>query len=115
MMSLQSIESLSRQAARKAAAKHKTPYIWEQDDQDNPILPLPFPFIGDYVPAGWQKVGEYFADCSGYGDDDEPALSLNQFLEKLQIGKGYAITEAGEFQVYVGEFVRADVNGVYRN
>ncbi len=38
--------------------------------------------------------------------DSEPALSVNQFLKKLKVGHGYALIEEGEFQVYVGEFVK---------
>jgi hypothetical protein len=43
-------------------------------------------------------------DSSGFGEAGEPALTLRQFLGKIKTGCGYAITEAGQFQVYIGEF-----------
>lgn len=105
MMDLRSIRRLSQEAAVKAASKGLTPYIWEEDDKVEPDL-VYFPFLGTHVPRGWVMVNTYFVDSSGFGDEDDPALTHEQFLEKLQIGRGYAIIEAGEFQVYVGEFVQ---------
>jgi hypothetical protein len=106
MMDGASIRRMSQDAASKAAREHKTPYIWEQDDFEEPER-VHFPFIGTYVPRGWVMVNTYFVDSSGFGDEGEPALTREQFLKKLQVGRGYAIIEAGQFQVYIGEFVQA--------
>ncbi len=51
------------------------------------------------------KVDEFFVDSSGWGQDDESALTINQFLKKVKAGRYYAIIEAGQFQVRVGEYV----------
>jgi hypothetical protein len=111
MMSLGQIREESRKAAVKAARTHKVPYIVEREDIEdwkaNGVRSFPFPFIGDYTPKGWELVDTYFVDSSGMGADDEPALSLNRFLDKLEAGYGYAVTEAGQFQVYVGKFRQA--------
>lgn len=105
MMDGASIRRLSQDAAKKAARDHTTPYIWEQDDFVEPER-VRLPFLGTHVPRGWVMVNTYFVDSSGFGDAGEPALTREQFLKKLQVGRGYAIIEAGEFQVYVGEFVQ---------
>lgn len=59
---------------------------------------------------GYELVEELFADSSGFGRDDEPALSVNQFERRIaelvaEHGTLTAkITNAGMFQVYVGLF-----------
>jgi hypothetical protein len=59
---------------------------------------------------GYELVDELFTDSSGLGADDEPALSVNQFENRIQQliaehGTLTAkITGAGMFQVYVGLF-----------
>lgn len=106
MLSLDQIRAIAREATERACQQNLTPYpIWEEDLANMP--PFPFPFLGDYVPKGWEKVGEFFVDSSGLGMPNELALTAYQFLEKIKVGRGYAITEAGEFQVYVGEYIRA--------
>lgn len=52
----------------------------------------------------WDKVDEMFVDSSGFGAEDEPALTIKQFYEQVKAGLGYAVIEAGQFQVYVGVF-----------
>ena len=111
-MDLQSIEAESRAAAKKAAQDHKTPYIvwpkeladWKLDFAAGKIPSFPFPFLGSYVPKGWKLTETYFVDSSGFGETGEAALTLHQFLGKIKTTRGYAVTEAGQFQVYIGEF-----------
>ena len=103
MMSLEQIRALSREAAEHAAEEGQVPYRIEQEDLDT-FPPFPFPFLGDYVPDGWSLVETYFVDSSGFGQEGEPALTASQFMTKLKVGYGYAIREAGQFQVYVGEY-----------
>lgn len=61
---------------------------------------------------GYELIEELFTDSSGFGHDDEPALSVNQFESRVQEllqehGKLTAkITNVGMFQVYVGLFKR---------
>jgi hypothetical protein len=109
MMSVDTIRAMSRDAARKAAKDRKEPFIVEAEDIADWKVSLrgfPFPFIGTYVPKGWKLVDTYFVDSSGMGSDNEPALSVRQFIDKLEPGYGYAVTEAGQFQVYVGKYQR---------
>ncbi len=105
MMSLNQIQYESRAAAAKASREGKRPFIVEAEDL-KAMPPFPFPFIGSYVPNGWEKVEDYFVDSSGFGQPGEPALTIEQFLPRLKMGRGYAVTEAGQFQLYIGEYVQ---------
>ncbi len=53
----------------------------------------------------FEEINRFFVDSSGWGIEGEAALTINQFLEKVKAGKYYAIIEAGQFQVYVGEYI----------
>lgn len=61
---------------------------------------------------GYELVEELFVDNSGFGSPDEPAYTQSQFEEKLaallnQYGQLTAkITDAGQFQVYIGLFTK---------
>jgi len=107
MMSAEQIRALSQEAAIEAAEENRVPFItWEEDL--NTMPPFPFPFLGNYVPDGWELEETYFVDSSGFGQEYEPALTANHFLKKIKVGKGYAIREAGEFQVVVGEYDKVE-------
>jgi len=108
MMSLGQIHQLSDEAARKARRHGKLPYVlWPTEAQRLKLqgASFPFPFIGSYRPRGWKLVETYFVDSSGFGGENEPALTIEAFRSKLQAGLGYAIIESGEFQLVIGEFV----------
>lgn len=105
MLSPEYIEEQNFLAAKRASEEKKTPFVvWPGDSRHMP--PFPFPYIGDYVPDGWEKVDEYFVDSSGLGVEGEGALTGNQFRRIVEefAGQnyGFAITSAGQFQVYVG-------------
>lgn len=107
-MSLESIRSASRQAAMKAARDKQKPFVVTSEDiadlQAGDLSKVKLPFLGDYVPRGFKLVRELFVDSSGFGATNEPALTQGQFYQELKPGFGYAVIEAGQFQVYVGEF-----------
>jgi hypothetical protein len=112
MMSAGMIREIQAEAAERAAQDNETPYMLWPEDLDlirdrirrgeGPAFP--FPFIGDYVPRGWEMIDNFMADSSGFGAPDEPALTPEQMIERIKPGMGYAIIEAGQFQVVVGEF-----------
>jgi hypothetical protein len=108
MMSSSQIAALSAKAARKAARTKGTPLLVEREDVIDKTTLFEhlrqMPFLGTYEPEGWNKVEELFVDSSGFGAPDEPAMTQEQFLKAVKPGLGYAITEAGEFQVYVGVY-----------
>ena len=72
MMSSEAIKDLSQEAATRAAAEDKVPFIvWPED----PAMfrreqRIPFPNLGDHRPEGWTLVHSHFVDKSGFGEDD---------------------------------------------
>jgi hypothetical protein len=112
MMGMGMIRDIQRKAAAKAARLHKVPFVvWPEDLQAwKAKAPdtFPFPFLGDYVPPGWEKVNELFCDSTGVGRDSELALSVRQLIDCLEEGKGYAVYEQGQFQAYIGVYERKE-------
>jgi len=110
MMSIATIHEMSRKAARKAAREHKIPFMVEAEDMghiENVLHGIPY--IGTYVPKGYKRVDSYFVDSSGFGSESEPAMTFGAFCKKVRErgpGYAYAITEVGQFQVYVGVYVK---------
>lgn len=71
------------------------------------------PFLGTYVPTGWirdDNIQPLFVDSSGFGAEDEPALTISQFVKRLETFAkstdpyGFGILEAGQFQLYIGVY-----------
>jgi hypothetical protein len=112
MMSLEAIKRMSSEAATVAAATNERPFTYWNAAEVDELEGFPFPFLGDFEPPGWREVDRHFVDSSGFGADDEPALSARQFrqviLDRIAEvpGTGWAVVEAGQFQVYVAEFQR---------
>ena len=100
MYGIDEIKRMNQEQARKSRGKQ--PYVASASTDFDAIRQIPN--FGDYRPKGW-KLGEvYFVDSSGMGQEGESALTINQFLKEVKAGKGYAIIEAGQFQVKIGEF-----------
>lgn len=111
MLSATQIVSMSDEAAEKAARKGRHPYKpWNAAEVAGYGITrkVPFPFIGSYRPVGWELVEHRLVDSSGFGANDEPALTLEQLREWVTAHRndGWAIIEAGEFQVVIGRFVK---------
>jgi hypothetical protein len=82
-----------------------------QDRISRGIAPrFPFPQLGDYCPPGWELLTELFVDSLGWDlfDAGGPALSIAEFINRLEPGAGYGITDVGQFQLYVGVFRETD-------
>jgi hypothetical protein len=120
MLDLATIHEMAAEAAQEAAQEGREPYEYWDGEPMGP--PFHFPFLGDYVPDGWRKRdgddgddGDLFADSSGMGADDEAALSVSQLVAEIKRllcttppdkRLGFAVTQAGEFQLYVGVYER---------
>jgi hypothetical protein len=114
MMGLETIRDLSREAGEAAEAAGDTPHSYWRGDPTRRGEGFPFPNLGDYRPEGWNLVGTLFADATGWGAEDEPALTVGQLETKINEiraaydedgnGVGFGIVEVGQFQVYVGVF-----------
>jgi hypothetical protein len=103
MWSLEVIDYLNQQAARKARKRHKTPLVPDGPEAVEDWLPLPFPSLGNYDPPGWERTEDsWFVDKTGWGRPDEPALTWDQLKDQLQEyiaenpAHGFAITEEGQ-------------------
>ena len=101
MYGLETIEAMNEEATKRAKVQRTKLYIATADN-DKGVFSCPV--IGDYVPKGWTKTAEYFVDSSGLGSEGESALTASQFLSRVKKGRGYGITERGQFQVFVAEF-----------
>jgi hypothetical protein len=70
------------------------------------------PFVPDRRMADeYEEVKQFFVDSSGFGQPGEPALTFAQFMnaarsliESRSAPTYFAITEAGQFQVYIGAY-----------
>jgi len=100
------LEAMNDAAAKAAKKAGVEPYLIRSQAEIDSWPPFPFPNIGSLKPKGWTEVKDYFVDSSGLGAPNEPALTVNQFKQKLKVGRGYAITSTGQFQVYVTEYVK---------
>lgn len=116
MFSPETLRALSAEAAARAAAEDLRPYAyWPQDEV---AAPFPFPNLGDHRPEGWTLIDTLFADKTGWGADDEPALTPDQLVARVaalndehRFRVGYGIIEEGQFQVVIGVFLREGVEG----
>lgn len=119
------IKAMSDDAAYKAAQDNEEPLVPWKGDQLGSI-----PFLGDYVPKGWRLLrwdevpggmphgagysastsedgpARWLVDSSGFGADNEPAMTMSGFevylkdlLAKEPRTFGVAVVEAGQFQV----------------
>jgi len=130
MMDLQTIHAMSREAGRAARRNHNQPITFTEDQlrraKEGDISAIRgIPNLGTFLPKGWSRVslamdhvgnsrgiymgdnegkGAFFVDKGFSGSHDEPALALDEFIERLKPGLGYAIVEEGQFQVKVGAF-----------
>lgn len=125
MMSASAICQMSREIAEEAAEEARAPFIVDIHDieefQAGRMRRIRIPNFGDYVPAGWERVGNdyddwFFCDKTG-GPKDGPALTIDEFVARLAANVrehpeyGYAIVEEGQFQLYVAAFRPADTEG----
>lgn len=113
MFSPETLRAMSAEAAARAAAENRVPFAyWPQDEV---TAPFPFPNLGDHRPAGWRLIDTLFADKTGWGYDDEPALSVAQLTRRVEAINaehnwkvGYAIIEEGQFQAVIGVFAKEE-------
>jgi hypothetical protein len=102
MYGIEEINRMNDVETGKAKHYGKRPMVAKKDGENL----IGIPSLGDYRPRGWKLVKTLFVDSSGFGAPDEPALTIDQFYSKVKAGFGYAVIEAGQFQVYVGVFER---------
>jgi hypothetical protein len=104
MMYVSTIIAINEDIAKEAEIEEIEPYEWQEGDGIDELRRIPS--IGYYEPPGWEQVLVHFVDSSGFGQESEPALTIDQLLVRMIPGYGYAITEEGQFQVYITQFQR---------
>lgn len=110
MMSASAIQEIADEAGRDARIMGTQPYHLDGLEQIDEWPPYPFPFLGsaaDDVDKDHERVADLFCDSSGFGSPGEPALTEDQLKSRvtdLLLVHGpllLAVTEQGQFQVYV--------------
>ncbi len=114
MYSLDVIKQLNKEAAEKAILEEIEPTLIAREDEVDEMPPFPFPMIGDKK-VELSRIETLFCDSSGFGQDGEPALSINQLKRKLkEMIRNHgpirvAVIESGQFQIYLDVW-KAEVN-----
>lgn len=73
------------------------------------------PFLGDYIPDGWEKNGAtFFVDITGTATPgDDPILTQQEFftiIGKRGDGVGYGVTEHGQFMAVIETYKRKEAH-----
>ena len=102
MMDLATIRGMSAERAAVAAQKNLEPLMMDYGDDVERIRGIPY--LGDHRPDGWTLLRVFFVDGTGWGQRGEPAYTFEELLDLVVMGRGYAILESGQFQLYIGEF-----------
>jgi len=103
MYDLATIEKMERAEARRSRQAGKIPLFIETEADKTNLNKIPN--LGSYTPKNWEKTSkQYFVDSSGFGSVGELALTFAQFVRQVELGYGYAIISAGQFQVYVAQY-----------
>jgi hypothetical protein len=129
MMTADTIQHIAKSAARSSMRAGTVPCVLSAYDieaikTDTKYIKHLIPTLGDRCPKGWKRIrppaghgvyegdnhgfGAYMVDSSGFGSEYEAALTIEQFLNVLQPGFGYAVIEFGQFQVKIGMFARRE-------
>lgn len=113
MWSAQTIQDIVEEAAQHARENRLTPQPVEEALAYNKQTGRwNFPFLGDYVPKGWElneNIEPLFVDATGY-DESGPALSLKEFTKRVEsfvLARDHyalAVIEQGPMQVVIGVF-----------
>ena len=135
MMDIETIVALNKEAGNKAKRDGIKPTTFEQKTLDRFDL-MKIVNLGNYVPKGWKRLdvnkyvmkwelpyshkllgkGGLFVDSSGFGQPNEPALTIDQLISlmaKLLSNKptlGFGIVSEGQFQITIGVFENVRVN-----
>jgi hypothetical protein len=125
-MSYAQIIELNDEATKRACQERLEPYALDEIGLKmlrERFTGFPFPMLGDHVAEGWERVdvleegfdarataGDpyrgFFVDKSGFGGDDEPAMSVAELLDALKPGYGYGLCNEGQFQITVAVYRR---------
>ena len=110
MWGLETIRRINQTSAERARELGLEPVLLETAAQLKDWPPFPIPHLGGAcsdVDEDHERVDSLFVDSSGFGADNEPALTSDQFKTRLVALMGehgsliLAIEDQGQFQLYV--------------
>lgn len=110
MWGLETIKHINRKVGEEARMAGKEPLRLDSERELAGWPPFPVPHLGEACvdfDEEHTRLETLFVDSSGFGSEDEPALSMGQFKEALQALMEehgpllLAIEDQGQFQVYV--------------
>ena len=102
MLDLDTIKKMNKETA--IAAKRNKVNLKEYSGENATEYAKSIPNIGNLRPKGYTLTDTFIVDSSGCGASNEPAMTFSHFIKVIKKGFCYAIIEAGQFQVYIGEF-----------
>jgi len=111
MYSVEQIQQMNRESAQAATDAGVLPFnVWPQTFEADVRS---IPNVGTEDVEGFEPVETFFVDSSGFGSPGEPALTFEEFvkqglalIEKSDVSLYWAITSAGQFQVYITAFTK---------
>ena len=88
------------------------PFVYDDPSEDEIMDISGIPLTSDLLLSDeWEEAGEsWFVDSSGFGQEDEPALTVEQFQRKLREyvrenpEHGFGISGVGQCQLYVSAY-----------
>jgi len=94
------------------------PYVFDNPKvlENKGFIRFPFPILTDMLLSeDWEETDmRWFVDSSGFGNSDEPALTIGEFQMRLlkyldkHPDHGFGVTGAGQFQCYVTAYRRVE-------
>lgn len=80
------------------------PYLFKSKEDITIDKIRKLPVVSGTEINGYEYIQNYFVDSSGFGQEDECALTFPTFIKQIKVGYAYGITSYGQFQVNIGEF-----------
>ena len=98
---------IARHDGLRPALASEVLMTWRQRQRFN------IPFLGDYVPEGWERTGEIgMVDRTGRALQGDPAMPALEFLRQVHELKdkslGLGVIETGQTQVLVATYKRKE-------
>ena len=78
-----------------------------QANRDGECL-IGIPSVDENNCGNWSLIDILLVDNSGFGQENEPALTIKQFYKQIKAGLAYGVVDAGQFQVQVGIFKKTE-------
>ena len=112
------MDYLNEEIGRRAKRMNLAPYFLKNSKKLDKMPPYPFPNLGafaNHYDETMEEVKTFFVDSSGFGREDEPALTREQFHQQLKElidnhpeGLYIGISGEGQFQIYITAWKKSE-------